>query len=400
MQRGILSKRVDFAVDFFARLLITLPATTLTRNYHNNHACKFNNMMFLILTQCFPPSVGGIESLMNGLARTLVAHGKVVVYADGHAYEGDLTAPFTVQRFGGFKPWRRRIKASAATKICRTENIHAIFCDSWKSAELLPATSAPITVLAHGTEYPIHPSAKKKRRITDTLNRVSHIFAVSRATSARVIDCGAPSDKISIVHPPLEKPTPPTAEESAIAAQLWGDSTPRILTVSRLAARKGVDMAIAVIAKLSADYPSIKYVIGGTGEEENNLREEVRKLGATKQIIFAGQINNGLKSALYASADIFLLPAKMCGNDMEGFGISFLEAAYFGLPSVAGTSGGTAESVEDGKTGLHCDGDDINSIYSALLRLLKNENLRGRLAATAAIKGQSELWKNRITDFL
>ena len=159
-------------------------------------------------------------------------------------------------------------------------------------------------------------------------------------------------------------------------------------------------MAIAVIAKLSADYPSIKYVIGGTGEEENNLREEVRKLGATKQIIFAGQINNGLKSALYASADIFLLPAKMCGNDMEGFGISFLEAAYFGLPSVAGTSGGTAESVEDGKTGLHCDGDDINSVYSALLRLLKNENLRDRLAAAAAIKGQSELWKNRITDFL
>ena len=357
-------------------------------------------MMFLILTQCFPPSVGGIESLMNGLARALVAHGKVAVYADGHAYEGDLTAPFTVQRFSGFKPWRRRIKASAATKICRTENIHAIFCDSWKSAELLPTFPIPVNVFAHGTEFPPHPSPAKKRRIASTLCRAARIFAVSQATAARALACGAPADKISVVYPPLEKPVLATAEEAALAAQLWNSGDPRVLTVARLAASKGVDMAIATIAKLSSDYPSIKYVIGGVGKEEKNLRELTQKLGIGKQVVFAGEVRGGLKSALYASADIFLLPIKIRDNKIEGFGISFIEAAYFSLPAVAGTSGGTVESVEDGKTGLHCDGNDINSVYSTLLRLLRDDNLRCRLATAAANRGQSELWKNRITDFL
>ena len=355
----------------------------------------------LILTQCFPPQRGGIETLMLGLARALHAHGEeIIVFADGgaDARRYDLTSAddFTIRRFGGLKPLRRRIKAQSAATLAAAGA--TVFCDSWKSLEFLQ--SPAFAVFAHGSEFPLSPSARKKNRIYNTLARANTIFAVSQAAAQRAITCGGESQKIKIMPPPLLIPSLSTTADEQQSRQLWNGGAPRILTVARLTARKGIDRAIEAVAALSAEYPNLRYVIVGKGEQEKDLRVLAQRAGVAAQVCFAGAVDDGLKSALYASADIFVLPARAQKNDMEGFGIVYLEAGWFGLPCIGGNSGGAKEAVQDGKTGLLCDGESAASTRDALAILLKDTAMQKQMGEAAKTHAQTQTWQNRINGFL
>ncbi|MEO1292897.1 MAG: glycosyltransferase, partial [Pseudomonadota bacterium] len=124
--------------------------------------------MILILTQCFAPQLGGIETLMTGLAEALAAAGEdVAVYADGssseRAYDRIMHAPYEIERSGGPKPYRRWRKGRAAAKRVAEGGIEGIIADSWKSVEPLPGTlsNTLIVCLAHGMELPSQPSPAK-----------------------------------------------------------------------------------------------------------------------------------------------------------------------------------------------------------------------------------------------
>ncbi len=341
---------------------------------------------------------------MGGLADALAAAGATVtVFADAHPAadddNDDNADGVTVRRFGGIKFFRRRRKGRAAARIVSSAAFAHVFCDSWKSLEHLPPLPAPapaVTVFAHGSEYPPAPAAEKLRRITAALAKANRVFAVSAATRARMGECGVDVSRARVWHPAIASPAIPGDGEREWAAKLWGDSSPRLLTVGRLSARKGTDEFLRAAAALVAGgFPSLRCVVAGEGEEGEKLRGLAARLGLGGAAVFAGTVGDAQKSALYESADVFVLPARAEGGDMEGFGLVFLEAAFWGLPAVAGRSGGAAEAVEDGKTGLLCEGDR-ESVRRALLRMLSDESLRREMSARARKKAQRFLWSERL----
>ena len=146
--------------------------------------------MIIITTQCFAPKIGGIESLMTGMAEAMESAGKdLVVLADGPKNISDKNYQFEIKRFNAWKPIRRLQKASYLKKLIRQNKIEAVYADSWKSIEYVSNSPTKIIVLAHGTEIPKQYSNQifnffkyKKTRIISSYKNANKIIANSSYT--------------------------------------------------------------------------------------------------------------------------------------------------------------------------------------------------------------------------
>ena len=189
-------------------------------------------------------------------------------------------APFRTRRFGGIKMLRRRRKARAAEKLMRQGNVSHLICDTWKSMEHVnPSDGVRVIVLAHGSEFPVRPSANKKRRISESLRKVHRILTSSAAARERMRQGGFDTTKAEVFHPPIGEPSPVAESASVWAANHWQDRGPRILSVGRLVRRKGIDKAIRAVAGLAPRHPRLRYLIAGDGEETPALRRPRRRIG-------------------------------------------------------------------------------------------------------------------------
>ena len=147
--------------------------------------------MILILTQCFPSRIGGIENLMFNLSYFLAKYNKVVVLADQNniikdaVFDNKFKNNFLVRRFGGLKYFRRRNKLRELEKIITFQDIEVVICDSWKSLELpiknLQKKNLPSICLVHGNEV-IIKNKNHQKRIKNTLKSVNKIVTNSEYT--------------------------------------------------------------------------------------------------------------------------------------------------------------------------------------------------------------------------
>jgi phosphatidylinositol alpha-1,6-mannosyltransferase len=374
--------------------------------------------MMLLTTQAFPPRSGGIETLMSALARYAAGEGeKVHVFADGGGeaakFDRHTSPAYKVTRFGGLKPLRRRRKAKAVGRAVETEpqsfeTPPYIFADSWKSLEHLPdRLSLPVITYAHGNEYPRignndhHP---KQARIKKALSKATHFIAVSRDTQNRAAPYMPHGLESSILHPPVEPVHDFGADEAAYAHSLWPDRSPggsiRLLSLCRLIEWKGIDQAIKALGQLQEQGLKAQLVIAGTGDDRPRLDALTAELGLGSQIAFAGRVEGGRKSALLKSADIFVQPGRTVGGQCEGFGISYIEAALHGLPSVCGNAGGAVDAVIDTKTGFIIDAETPDNVTAALKKLVGDSALRARMSQAARQHGEAALWPKQIKRIL
>ena len=91
---------------------------------------------------------------------------------------------------------------------------------------------------------------------------------------------------------------------------------------------------------------------------------------------FLDKINQELKVSLTQNSNLFLMPSIKFEKSVEGFGISFIEAASYGVGSIGGKDGGASDAIKNNETGLICDGNDINSIYGSILKFFENDNYK------------------------
>ena len=89
--------------------------------------------------------------------------------------------------------------------------------------------------------------------------------------------------------------------------------------------------------------------------------------------MFFKDISDDLKNALIAKSDIFVMPSIIYKKSVEGFGISYVEAAQYGIPSLGGKDGGASDAIDHEKTGLICDGNNLDEIYSSINSMLENK---------------------------
>ena len=148
-----------------------------------------------------------------------------------------------------------------------------------------------------------------------------------------------------------------------------------VLCFGRLVPRKGVDRLIEALPHITRKVPGTTLVIAGTGPEESELKKLAAKRSG--RVIFAGRVPEADAPAFYAAADVFALPVadRWFGLEIEGLGVVLLEAAAAGTPCVTGRSGGTAEAVIDGVTGLVIDATRQKDLVDALVRILEDDDL-------------------------
>ena len=358
--------------------------------------------MIIITTQCFPPKLGGIENLMGGLAQGLASTGKTVkVFADASSDPGHFPG-FAVTRYGGFKPLRRLRKAWDVTRAASANGVEGIFADSWKSVERLGRVTVPVSVLAHGMEFPASPSPSKSRRIRAALSRARTVIASSSYTATLVSPYLEPDrTKLVVINPPIgPQPEPPAGETGALDAIIKGRS-PVLATLCRLEPRKGIDSVMRALPALIARHPNLIYLVAGGGDDRQRLEGLAQELGISNAVAFLGAVNDTRKAALYTSADVFAMPTRREGNSVEGFGIVYLEAAWYGLPSLATRDGGALDAVRDGETGLLCLPRDTNDVAEKLDRLIADATGQRRMAEAARKRAQGEAqWNSQIHEYL
>lgn len=362
--------------------------------------------MILISTQCFPPDTGGIESLVFSLASELSAAGEEVsVYADHRSATNtlfDQHQGFPIHRFSGIKPWRRIKKARAILRysIDQTNTPAVLITDSWKSLELVETRHlSAVLCLAHGTEIPQQVSSSKSRRIRDAYSRANHIVANSCYTADRVKPFVARPEKIRIIHPGISAPANDPSIEARIQARL-ADHDPVLITVARLEERKGHMSVISILPGLVAEFPRLLYVIAGNGECLSALKAVVADTDMQNHVLFTGTVQDPEKTAWLRSSTLFIMPGKQIGQDVEGFGLAYLEAALLGVPAIACNSGGAPEAVLHRKTGLVCKPDDLEDLAQATLELLRNRPYLRQLGTSAQVRASTFLWQTKFTEYL
>ena len=161
------------------------------------------------------------------------------------------------------------------------------------------------------------------------------------------------------------------------------------MSVSRLVPRKGMDVLIAAADRLAPSYPDLVVAIGGEGRELERLRRQAAS--SPVPVTLLGRVSDEDRAALLGSADIFVMACRnrWLGLEQEGFGIVFLEAAAAGVPQIAGDSGGAAEAVVHGVTGLVVGHpEDPGRVAEALRTLLAEPKLRKRMGTAARARAR------------
>jgi phosphatidylinositol alpha-1,6-mannosyltransferase len=264
----------------------------------------------------------------------------------------------------------------------------------------------PFVTLVHGEDLttmqdPRSPLGLRRRLVRATLRAASAVICNTehtRGLAARLYD--VPQRKLRVIHPaidPAQHVLPSVAEASAFRESLVGRRR-LILMVGRLAqAHKGFDTAIQALPEILREVPDTSLVIAGPGDPEV-LATLARTIGVAEHVVFAGLLPRSELDMLFSACDLFLLPSRDLKGTAEGFGVVFLEAALAGKAAVGGRSGGVAEAVLDGETGLLVNGSVPGEVASAVVRLLCDPALASRLGQRARERVLEEFdgrWQRR-----
>ena len=158
--------------------------------------------MYLIATRSFPPEIGGMQSLMWGLAREMSKNFMIKVFAEYHENhkEFDENINFSIERVGGIKFLRKIRKAQLINEFLKENKVDGIIADHWKSLELIK-TDKKKYCLIHGKEINHPVGSLSNKRIIKVFNKIEKIIANSQYTKNLAISIGINQDKIVIINP-------------------------------------------------------------------------------------------------------------------------------------------------------------------------------------------------------
>ncbi len=330
--------------------------------------------MYLIVTRSFPPDIGGMQTLMWGLAKEISKNFMIKVFADYiEGYEEfDEKANFSIERVSGIKFLRKIRKAQLINEFLKEKKIKGIIADHWKSLETINSNKKRYCLI-HGKEINHPKGSRINNRILKVLNNVEKVIANSNYTKRLAIEIGVNEEKIVVINPGINPVKEPDNKSIEKVKSLLKIKSPRLITVSRFDKRKNHEKVIMAIRNLKQIYPNIVYICIGHGDEEENIKKLVKELDLETQVMFFKDISENLKNALLTESNIFVMPSIKYKTSIEGFGIAYVEAAQYGIPSLGGKDGGASDAIDHEKTGLICDGNNLEEIYSSLNFMIENK---------------------------
>ena len=358
--------------------------------------------MFLVVTKNFPPELGGMQNLMEGLSNALLNHGPVKVFAETHDGDKnyDQNSKLNIQRVSGLKIFRKYRKANLVKEFLTSNEVRASFFDHWKSIEnieknLLNKTKSFCLIHSKEINHPVGSSSNK--RVLNALAKADHVIANSKFTKEFAIKLGVKN--VTVINPGCNYPIPINEESKEFAKKIYGDASPKLITISRLDGRKSHHNVLMTVKNLLPKYPSLKYISIGDGDEGNNLLRLRKTLKLEKNVEFIFKSTEQEKIALLEQSDIFVMPSVIYKKSVEGFGITYIEAASYGKPSIGGIYGGEGDAIKSGQTGYLCNGNDLNAIYDTLLKTLANNHYL-ELGANALEFSKDFSWEKIVKKYI
>ena len=360
--------------------------------------------MFLISTRNFPPDIGGMQILMEGLSNALLNHGPVQVFADSfeESEKYDQNSKLNIQRISGFKIFKKYRKANLVKDFIKNNQLRAIFFDHWKSIENIDETVLNKTktfCLIHSKEINHTIGSSLNKRMLKALVKADFVIANSKFTKNFVLKMGLEHNNIKVINPGCNYPIKISEESKTFAEMIYKDSFPRLLTVSRLDQRKSHKNILMTIKNLLPKFPNLKYVSVGDGDERKNLLKLRKELGLENNVELLFKSTEQEKVALLEQSDVFVMPSVVYKKSVEGFGITYIEAASYGKPSIGGIYGGEGDAIKSGQTGYLCNGNDLNAIYDTLLKTLANDHYL-ELGANALEFSKDFSWEKTVKRYI
>jgi phosphatidylinositol alpha-1,6-mannosyltransferase len=351
----------------------------------------------VVVTNDFPPRVGGVQQYVWNLVRNLPADRVAVLAPNWSGWrEHDRRVPFPVHRWPARFLWptpelTRRVRSLVLEH--RAEVV--LFGHGYPLPLMVPdlaASGIPSVVLTHGAEVWLARTPAVARSMRWALGRARAVTAVSRWT-ARALERVLPSDVPRILlHPAVDTVRfSPSGDGEAIRARHGLDGRPVVSCVSRLIPRKGQDVLIAGMPYLRELVPDAALMVVGDGPYRPRL-EALAGQAPAGSVVFTGAVPDSDLPAHYASGDLFAMPcrSRWAGLEVEGFGIVYLEAAAAGKAAVAGRSGGAEEAVEDEVTGLLVEGAEPKAVALTVAGLLRDPAALGRMGSAGRERVERE----------
>ena len=366
-------------------------------------------MKHLLVTNDFPPKVGGIQNMLWELWRRLDPSSFAVLtspHAD--AAEFDARQAFRIERT------REPVLLPHPMMVRRIERLardfgaeHVVLDPALPLGLVGRSLSLPYSVMVHGAEISVPGRLPASRQaLAHVLRGAAHVLASGSYPASEAVRAaggmrggkrGGKHGALDVVQIPpgvdTQRFVPLDDAARRAAREKFGVSAhaPLVVGVSRLVPRKGFDVAIRAVAQVARNLDGITMLIGGTGRDRDRLQSIIDELRAPVQLL--GRVSDADLPGLYGCADAFMM---LCRNrwgglEQEGFGIVFAEAAACAVPQIAGDSGGAAEAVVDGSTGYVVrDPRNVDDVAARLSTLLGDSTIRTSMGMAARARAVGE----------
>lgn len=346
-------------------------------------------MSTLLISDIFPPKTGGSGRWFWEVYRRLPRehyvlaageHPKAAAFDSEHAARV-VRLPLEMRNrsprsFASLKHYLRT--ARAVRGIVKRERVAMIHAARPLSEGLVARlvklrTGTPYVCYSHGEDINIATTSRELRWLTNRVLRgATAVIANSNFTRELLLkEWAMPPERVKLLHPGADCTYFCPAEPDAAARERLGWTGRRVvLTAGRLQRRKGQDTLIEVTARLRERFPDLLLAIIGDGEEKARLSDMVTRLGVSNHVKFMGELSDADLLHCYQQCDLFALANRTIGKDVEGFGMVLVEAQSCGRPVLAGASGGTAETLRPGESGVVVPCDRPDEPTAALAELL------------------------------
>jgi len=341
----------------------------------------------LLVTNDFPPRVGGIQRTLEALWRELPPH-RVAVFCP--RWEGDDAyderAGFRVLRQPDRYFWPAPDLAKRVLAAAREVDAEVVVFGAISPVALigprLAGAGLPFLAAAHGFEYWASTAPLTHSLVRRATARASRVPVLCSEFVARRVRAAVPHHvPVSVLYPGADvevfRPDLPTQD---VRERHGVVDRPLVVCVSRLVPRKGQDMLIRSMDAVRRRVPDATLLLVGAGPYESKLRAMAAD-APDGSVVFAGQVSEMDLPRYYALGDVFAMPCRtrFGGLEVEGWGNVFIEAAACARPVIVGDSGGAREALVDGETGLLVDGADIGQVADAVATLLEDPGLAAKM---------------------
>lgn len=393
----------------------------------------------LMVASIFTPIQGGSATVYANLCRYAPPGSMVALATQRHYQTGaeipgwrehDAVCGFPVYRLDLLRPevlpppanklvsaWRYlTIDIPLRIKVIRTvwglirkHNIRVICIGelasmAWLARFFRRVAGTRMVLYVHGEEVTqrMEDGGSFGRQRASHLRAADAVVAVSRFTERALAEqMGVAPERICLIENGVDtRRFSPGPDDAGFRARHGVQGKRLVVAVGRLVPRKGFDKTLEAWPRIRQAHPDAHLLIVGGGPLGPELQARAEALGVADSVTLTGSVSDADLLAAYRSASLFVMPNRtMPDGDTEGFGLVFLEANACGRAVVGGRAGGAVEAVRDGVSGLLVDGESIDEIGHAIIRILGDDVLRGELELGALRHAQMNSWTNRVSIF-